>query len=131
MTKTRILLITLFLLIPSFAHAQSTATQNAANKSWSAFWAQFSSAVNKKSRASVKNLMASESEFSPGGGNTGRDDWLDMLSDSNMWKDVQRSVRKGVMNYAQNGKSGRITRDRNLIFQFIHSHWRFVGIMGD
>lgn len=126
LTRISFLFLLVSLCVPYVASAQSSAT-----KSWSAFWAQFSSAVRTKNRALVKNLMAYESEFSPGGGNTGRDDWLDMLGDSNMWKDVQRSVAKGVVNYSNGGKPGRIMRDRNLIFQYLHAKWRFVGVMGD
>lgn len=106
-------------------------SQTSASKTWPTFWTEFTSAVKAKNRTALKGLMASESEFFPGSGNTGRDDWLDMLRDSNMWKDVQKSISKGVMNYNENGKIGRTTRDRNLIFQFIHNRWRFVGIMGD
>jgi hypothetical protein len=119
----------LFLLLFLFVHSGSFA-QSAAEKSWKPFWAQFTAAVRSKNKAAVKKLMASESEFSVPG-TTGRDDFLAMLDDSNMWKDVQKSVAKGVIAYNKGGRIGRITKDRNLIFQYIGGKWRFVGVMGD
>ncbi len=125
LSRISFLITLLVLLIPSIGYAQS-----AANKSWPSFWTKFSSAVRAKNREAVKNLMASESEFSASG-STGRDDWLDFLHDNNGWISVQRSVAKGVRPFSGTGIPSRITRDSNLIFQYIHGKWRFMGPGGD
>ena len=124
LTHVSHLVLLVGLLVPA------AVAQNAAEKSWKPFWTQFIVAVKAKNKVAVKRLMASGSEFSVPG-TTSRDEFLSMLDASNMWKDVQRSVAQGVIAYDEDGKTGRITRDRNLIFQFIGGRWRFVGVMGD
>lgn len=129
MKKTRILFLTLFLMIPSAtAFTQTTA---AANKSWNAFWRQFSSAVNRKNKAAVKRLMASEKDFSSGGGGETRDEWLQMVDKEKWWGLLQKSVRAGVKTYEYDGRPSRVTKDNRMIFVFIGGRWRFVGPMGD
>jgi hypothetical protein len=119
------LFILLLLFVPSFASAQS-----AADKSWKPFWTQFSVAVKSKNKAAVKRLMSSEKDFFSGGGGETRDEWLKEL-DQGFWGGIQKSVAKGVKNYSEGGRAGRITKDRYLIFQYIGGKWRFVGVMGD
>lgn len=128
MKKFRLLFLFLLvlLLVPSTVSAQS-----AAEKSWKPFWAQFTAAVKSKSKPAVKRLMSSEKDFFSGGGGESRNEWLKMLDESKLWSEVQRTVAKGVNNYNEDGKAGRITKDRSLIFQYIGGKWRFVGIMGD
>lgn len=125
LNRISFLFLLLFLFVPSFASAQS-----AAEKSWKPFWTQFTAAVKSKDKAGVKRLMSSEKDwFSVGGGET-RDEWLKMLDDG-FWGEVQKSVAKGVVAYNEGGRTGRITKDRQLVFQYIGGKWRFVGIMGD
>ncbi len=126
LSRISFLFLLLFLFVPSVSFAQS-----AAEKSWKPFWTQFTAAVKSKSKPAVKRLMSSENDFFSGGGGESRNEWLKMLDESKLWGEVQRSVAKGVVAYNEDGKTGRITKDRNLIFQYIGSKWRFVGVMGD
>ena len=126
LSRISFLFLLLFLFVPSLSYAQS-----AAEKSWKPFWTQFSAAVKSKNKAAVKRLMSSENDFFSGGGGETRDEWLKMLDESKLWGLVQKSVTKGVVAYNEDGRTGRITKDRHLIFQYIGGKWRFVGIMGD
>lgn len=128
MKKLRILFLALFLLIPTAAFAQSSA---AANKSWNSFWTQFTQAVNKKNKPAVKKLMASEQNFFSGGGGESRDEWLQMVDEQKWWELLQKSVRLGVKAEKYDGKPGKITKDRHLIFAYIGGKWQFMGPMGD
>lgn len=127
MIKIRSLVLVLVLMIPATTFAQAPA----ANRNWNAFWAKFTSAVNRKSRASVKSLMASEKDFFSGGGGESRDEWLTMVEEQKWWGLLQKSVRRGVKNYNYDGKPGRVTKNDHLIFAYIGGRWRFTGPMGD
>jgi hypothetical protein len=124
--KTLFVALSFLLLIPSLNHAQT-----AANKSWNTFWAQFSSAVAKKSKAGLKKLMASENDFFSGGGGESRDEWLQMVDRERWWDSLQKSVRSGTKVENSPGRPGRVTRDNGLVFGFIGGRWRFTGPMGD
>lgn len=128
MKKIRILFLMIFLMIPSVAFAQSAAT---ANKSWNAFWRQFTSAVNRKNKAAVKRLMAEEKDFFSGGGGESRDEWLQMVEEQKWWGLLQKSVKIGTKPSDYDGKPGRVTKDSHLVFAFIGGRWRFMGPMGD
>ena len=133
MKKKRILSLLLCLLIPGFVFAQTSRSKSttAANQSWSQFWRQFSAAVNKKDGVAVKALMSSESDFFSGGGGENRDEWLRLMDQNNGWRYLQRSVALGTMPFKEPKGPSRITKDKNLIFRFIGTKWRFVGVMGD
>lgn len=120
------LLLLVLLLVPPVAFSQRPA-----EKSWRPFWTQFSAAVKAKNKVAVKRLMSSERDFFSGGGGETRDQWLQMLDDNKLWGLVQKGVAKGVIPYNESGRIGRITKDRQLIFQYIGGKWRFVGVMGD
>ena len=123
MKKTRVLMLAFCLLIPASGFAQTSA----ANKSWNSFWTKFSTAVNKKNRVAMKSLMASERDFFSGGGGETRNQWLASVS----WAELQKSVRRGVKIDNSDGKPGRITKDKYLVFAFFGGRWRFMGPMGD
>lgn len=127
MKLSRILfLFLLFILfIPSVSSAQSVA-----EKSWQPFWTQFNTAVKSKNKAAVKRLMSSEKDFFSGGGGETRDEWLQSLDDG-FWGGIRKSLAKGVKPYHENRRTGRVTKDDLLIFQYISGKWRFVGVMGD
>ena len=128
MIKLSILFLTILLSFSTPAFAQTSA--NAA-KSWNSFWTQFSSAVNSKNKAAVKKLMASENDFSSGGGGETRDEWLAMIEKEKIWGLLQKAVKGGAKSYSYEGKPSRVTRDNQLIFVFIRGRSRFVGPMGD
>lgn len=116
------------LLNPAHAFAQTNA---AAGKSWNSFWTQFSQAVNKRSKPAVKRLMASEEDFSSGGGSEDRNEWLALADQYKWWGILQKSVRAGTKTYKYGGRPSRVTKNNHLIFAFIGGRWRFVGPMGD
>jgi hypothetical protein len=124
MKRLRILFFAFFLLIPAF---QAQAQNAAADKSWNSFWTKFSTAVKQKNRVALKSLMVSEREFYPGGGGGTRDEWLNLVS----WSELQKSVRSGIKADRTYGKPGRTTRDNWLIFAYTGGRWRFMGERGD
>lgn len=126
LSRISLLLLLIFLLVPSVSYAQSSAS-----KSWNAFWTKFSAAVKRKNKVAVKRLMSSESEFFSGGGSENRSEWLQMIDDRRAWSDLQKSVASGTVAYNEGGRTGRITKDRVLIFQYFGGKWQFVGVMGD
>lgn len=130
-TRRFFLLILVFLFVPGTGFAQSAVTQNAAQKSWNTFWNQFTSAVNRKSKAAVKALMASESDFFSGGGGETRDEWLQMVHEQQWWGRLQKSVRAGTKISNWGGKPGRVTNDNHLTFTYLRGRWRFTGLVGD
>jgi len=130
MKKTHFLSFT-FLVVVMLIPASAFAQKSAADKSWNTFWTQFTSAVNKKSKPAVKRLMASEKDFSSGGGMEDRDGWLQLVDKQRWWDDLQRDVKSGTKSYDYDGKPGRVTRNNTLIFAFIGGRWRFMGPMGD
>jgi hypothetical protein len=117
------LLLLVLLCVPSIANAQS-----AAEKSWSPFWTQFVSAVKTRNKAAVKRLMASESAWYSGDGT--RNEWLRSLDENGWWGRVQKSVSLGTLSYKDlSRRPSRLTKDKELTFQFIGGRWQFVGIM--
>jgi len=130
MIKKRLglLLLAAWLAFPVLVSAQ---TSRAADKSWNAFWTQFSAAVNRKNKAALRRLMASEKNFSSGGGAGGRAGWLADLEENSWWGLLQRSVRTGTKPYAEGRRPARVTRDNRLVFQYIGGRWQFTGPMGD
>ncbi len=110
MKKLRILILAFCLLIPVSAFAQTST----ANRNWNSFWTSFSAAVNKRNRAALKNLMASERDFFSGGGGETRNQWLASVS----WVELQKSVRRGTKVDNYDGKPGRLTKYNHLVFAF-------------
>jgi len=116
-------LLLVLLYVPSISCAQG-----AADKSWNPFWTQFAAAVKMKNKATVKRLMVPESGWYSGEGT--RDEWLGSLDKNGWWSRVQRSVSLGTMPFRDlSRRPSRITKDRQLTFQYIGGKWRFVGIM--
>lgn len=130
MVKKRVIfmLLAVSLVFPVITYSQKSA---AAEQSWNAFWTQFAAAVNRKNKASVKRLMASEREFFSGGGGETRDEWLTMIESQKWWGRLQKSVRLGTRSDNFGGKPGRVTKDNHLTFSFIGGRWRFMGLVGD
>jgi hypothetical protein len=114
------------LLVQTAGYAQSSA-----GNSWNTFWTQFSSAVKSKNKAAIKRLMVSENNFMDGGGGETRDEWLARIDKGKLWSLLQKSVAKGTVAYNEGDFTGRITKDRHLIFQYTGGRWQFAGIMGD
>jgi hypothetical protein len=123
MREIRSLSLLLLLAFPC-----SVIGQNAGEKNWSPYWTQFAGAVKTRNKAAIRRLMAPESGWYAGDGT--RDEWLSSLDGNGLWGRVERSVSLGTMPYKDlSRRPSRITKDRQLTFQFIGGKWQFVGIM--
>ncbi len=81
MTKTRILFLLLFLLIPSLTFAQkSRSNLTAANASWQSFYTTFLAAVKKRDTKTMLRMMPDDF-FDGGGGGTARE-WLQFINEN-------------------------------------------------
>jgi hypothetical protein len=127
MKQSRItfLFMLLLLFVPSVSYGRT-----AGEGSWGTFWAQFTTAIKSRNKASIKRLMVPEKNFLDGGSGYSRDTWLDSLT-NNLWHDLQRSIAAGTVPYKEINFRGRVTKDRTLIFQNIGGRWYFAGLMGD
>lgn len=120
LSRISFLFLLVFLFVPYVSFAQS-----AANKSWPSFWQQFSSAVNRKSKVALKNLMAPEKDFSSGGGIEDRNGWLRLVERERWWGKLQKAVRSGTS--LRNDGRTRATNEGDLWFRFIRGRWFFIG----
>ena len=128
MIKLRILLLTLCLLVPTAAFAET----QAATKSWQAFWTQFSSAIEKKSPAALRRLAAPKKNFSlNGGGNQTPAQWIAYIQKDNLWGDYRKAVASGTKPYNCGRGTCRVTNNNELLFQFLGGRWQWIGVMGD
>lgn len=128
------LLVLFFLATPDNIRAQQRSRSDivAANRKWKPFWAQFATAVRSRNKASVRQLMVAEKEFSYDEEGGTRNQWLRLLDRHKLWGDVQKSVAKGTKLYDTGEKiPWRITKDNSLLFVFEKGKWRFRGTMGD
>src|SRR5262249_30993171 len=121
--------------IPSFAQT-SASTTTAANRSWPSFWRQFTAAINKKDRATLRKMMPKD--FYDGGGGSTPDEWLKFIDENarnGSWRDLQRSVGRGTVIDRDFGKEGiptRVTKDKAYYFEFRKDKtWYFAGVVGD
>lgn len=111
--------LALTILLAGFAFGQSN--QTAANKSWNAFWKNFSTAVKNKDRKTFIALTVKD--FQDAGG-FNIEQWIDNTS----WRELGNSVNRGTTDYSQDKEIMRITRDRGLIFVYDKENgWRFFG----
>jgi hypothetical protein len=129
-----------FLLLLSFVSvtaAQTPAsTTAAANKAWPTFWREFSAAIAKKDRPTIRKVMPSD--FFDGGGGMSPDEWLKYIDENTRkgsWKAIQRSVAKGAIvskQWSAKGTPTRVTRDNAYYFEFRKDKkWYFAGVVGD
>ena len=115
-----ILILALFAVTPNFIQAQSAATKKVATKSWNAFWTKFSTAVKNKYRKTFIALTR-KGFFDAGGSNI--EEWIDNVS----WSRLRSSIKKGTKDYSHGREIARITRNRDLIFEYGKNGWRFFG----
>lgn len=122
-------LVLMTLLLAGSAVAQSPQTQNAARKSWPAYWTKFSAAVKTKNR---RMLMALTSRrfFSPGGETIG-----ELLKQRQIWRLLKDSVETGTKPHSCRKLVCRITRsevvEASLVFVFENNRWGFIGQLGE
>jgi hypothetical protein len=138
MTKTSCFLATLVLLcIPYATLPQSSSTRMAvADRSWPAFWRQFTAAINKKDHAALLKVMPTD--FSDGGGGLSAKEWLKFIDEnerSGSWRDLRKSVAGGARTHKDWSKKGvptKVTRDTHYYFEFRKDgKWYFAGVVGD
>ncbi len=137
--KSRYLLIILALvLFVTAATAQTSAskTQTAANRAWTNFWREFTTAVNKKDRVAVKRMMAAN--FADDSGGLNGTEWLRFIDENERkgsWRDLQRSFARGTVvnkEWPSKGVPTRITKDKFYYFEFRKDgKWYFAGVVGD
>ncbi|MBX7173586.1 MAG: hypothetical protein K1X72_21640 [Pyrinomonadaceae bacterium] len=122
------LYLVLFLSIPTFTQAQSSATKQTANKSWNSFWTKFKTAVNTKDRKSLI-LLTSKRFFSPSGETIGE------LLNKNDWRWLKNSVKNGTKPHKCQKLICRRTRnsivESSLVFVFENNRWGFIGQLGE
>jgi hypothetical protein len=129
--KNNLRTLTMSLLIIAVVSISGFAQTSAADKSWNAFWAKFSTAVKTKNRSTIKAMTAKD--FSDGGGGDTVAEWMKYTLDkNNSWGDFQNSVKKGTKTYnSGDGKPWRITKDNQFLFVYKNNRWQFFGVMGD
>lgn len=122
------LYLVLFILIPTFTQAQSSATQQIANKSWNVFWTKFKTAVETKNRKSLTSLT-SKRFFSPSG------ETISELLNKKDWRWLKNSVKNGTKPYDCRKLICRRTRnpivESSLVFVFENNRWSFIGQLGE
>ncbi|MFN0278941.1 MAG: hypothetical protein ACKVRN_10095 [Pyrinomonadaceae bacterium] len=139
------LFILVFLLIPSFADAQTPRSVTAAaNKSWPTFFAQFRAAIVKRDRDALKPMISSEFDWTNGELGISPDDVLWNLDNDgkwrkgkpNMWALLQKSLVIGHFKSAKYGsRPGRHNYVRNdsvcaFVFE-ADGRWRWQRFLGD
>ena len=137
MTKTRILLLLLFLLVPCVVFSQTSRSTNAAaNASWSKFYTALRAAVNKRDKVAMLSVMP-DNFFDGGGGATAKE-WLQFMDQSaknGSWKDLQKSFARGTVvkgEWSRKGTPTRVTKDNFYYFEFRkNKKWYFAGVVGD
>ena len=137
MTKTRILFLLFFLLVPSLTFAQNSSSNwTAANASWQSFYTAFRAAVDKRDRAAMLRMMPGD--FFDGGGGGTASEWLQFIDGSaknGSWRDLQKSFAQGTVinrNWSSKGIPTRVTKDNGYYFEFRRDKkWYFAGVVGD
>ncbi len=137
MTKTRILFLLLFLIVPSLTIAQkSRSNWAAANASWQNFYTAFRAAVNKRDRAAMLRMMPDD--FFDGGGGMTASEWLQFIDENaknGSWRDLQKSFAQGTVinrKWSNKGIPTRVTKDNGYYFEFRRDKkWYFAGVVGD
>lgn len=137
MAKARILVLSLFLIIPSLTFAQKSRTNWAvANASWQSFYTAFRAAVNKRDKEAMLRMMPED--FFDGGGGMSAREWLKFIdenAENGSWRDLQRSFARGTVvnrNWSNRGVPTRVTKDNGYYFEFRRDKkWYFAGVVGD
>ena len=137
MTKPRILLLLVLLLVPALTFAQnSRSSWAAANASWQSFYSAFRAAINKRDRAAMLRMMPDD--FFDGGGGGTASEWLRFIDENaknGSWRDLQNSFARGTVinrDWSSKGIPTRVTKDNGYYFEFRKNRkWYFAGVVGD
>jgi hypothetical protein len=133
--KTSSLVLILLFVTSALAQTSSTVTANA-NRTWPAFWQQFTTAIHKRDKDALKKMMPED--FFDGGGGMTPAEWLQYIDENarnGSWRDLRRSVAlrtKTNRNWSSKGVPTRVTRDNGYYFEFRKDKkWYFAGVVGD
>lgn len=134
MSKPCILLLMVFLLLPTPSLAQnSRAASVAANKSWRPFWVRFNQAVKNNDRVALRRMISDDFDDNGGGGSA--DEYVVQILSKETKSEYQKSLVSGTKTFKFGEQSSRITRRNEhpqLIFEFGKDRrWRWVALMGD
>jgi hypothetical protein len=107
-----------------------------AERTWAAFWREFTLAINKKDHAALLRMMPSD--FFDGGGGLTSKQWLKFIdaNESNgSWRALRKSMAGGVKinrTWSAKGVPTKVTRDDGHYFEFRKDgKWYFAGVVGD
>jgi hypothetical protein len=137
MSTPRILLLSLFLLIPHVCFAQTPLPSSSlANANWESFYAAFRTAVAKRDQTAMLSMMPDN--FSDGGGGLTASEWLKFIDENakaGSWRDLRNSFALGTMihkEWSSKGIPTRVTKDNAYYFEFREDKkWYFAGVVGD
>jgi hypothetical protein len=122
------MMLALMLLLSGLGLAQSSASPNAADKSWKAFWTKFSQAVKTKNRQVFISLISKKYFRDPGG------EMINGRLNQAGWRRLKNSVSLGT----KPDKCRficRTTRNADpvsaLVFVFVNNRWYFIGEQGE
>jgi hypothetical protein len=134
LSKTCVLLLILFLLVPTSSFAQGSRSASiAANKSWPQFWVRFNRAIKNRDRVTLRRMMADD--FSDHGGGSPADYYVTQVFSKEMSREYQRSLSSGTELIEYGERPARFTRRKDypkLIFEYGKDRrWRWIGLVGD
>jgi len=72
--------------------------------------------------------MGPERTWFDGGGGDTRDQWLNSISEQNLWNEMLSGLNQGVKSC---GRGCKTTVERGPVFEFKNGRWLFIQIMGD
>jgi len=138
MKSRYLLLVPALVLAVCVASAQTSSSKptSAADRAWASFWRQFTTAVNKKDRVTVRKMMADN--FADDSGGLNATEWLRFIDENERkgsWRDLQKSFARGTVvnkEWPSKGVPTRITKDKFYYFEFRKDgKWYFAGVVGD
>ena len=137
MSKVLILASLFLLVVPAQTYTQkSRSNWSEANASWPKFYTAFVTAVNKRDRAAMLQMMPDD--FFDGGGGATASEWLQFIEDNaknGSWRDLKKSFSRGTVINRRGSRDGiptRMTRDDGYYFEFRKDRkWYFAGVVGD
>ncbi|HJZ79969.1 MAG TPA: hypothetical protein VKD91_06480 [Pyrinomonadaceae bacterium] len=137
MKSRRLLIVPVLLLAVCAGSAQTSKSKTAdADRAWPGFWRQFTAAVNKKDRTTLRKMMADN--FADDSGGLNATEWLNFIEKNarqGSWRDLQKSFARGTVvnnQWRNKGVPTRITKDKFYYFEFRQDNkWYFAGVVGD
>jgi hypothetical protein len=139
--KRTLLYISLLLLIEPVAFAQSRGTKGATDQSWQQFYTAFRTAVRKRDRITLKQLMSTNFEWAADG-NVNAAEAINYIDQGLVsWQKILKSANGGVINCKSKDSScwnfsgaqaKRTIKPNWLVFELgSDGRWRWVRLVGD